>query len=196
MNKKVVIGIFLVLVVAGFFYLFLEKNTIPPEPVATEPPPVTTVHEHEPLPLLPVESVAPNFSLTDINGKRIVLSEYQNRKMVLLEFFSTRCSHCIASIPTLKILQQEFPDQLQILAVNAGDDPSKPSTGKAFQKKYGITYPILDQPASALLEQYRIAGFPTFYLIDKHGDIRWNQAGALDYEEYQAISLKLKRSNT
>lgn len=192
MNNKVTAGILVML--SGLMLMSCQHNANQPEPVAKQPSSETSMPTHEPLPLLPVESVAPDFSLTDTKGKRITLSEYQNRKLVLLEFLSTRCSHCIASISTLKMLQQEFPNQLQILAVNAGDDPSKPSTAKAFQQKYSITYPILDQPASNLMEQYRVSGFPTFYLIDKHGHIAWSQMGTLDYEGYEAISQKLKRS--
>lgn len=164
----------------------MAVNSKTPEPPPPPPPAMQT--------LLPDGSSAPPFELKDLDGKSIALSDFRDQKLVLLEFFATWCPHCQHSVPMLNKLQKTYAKQLQVLAINAGDTQGTPSTAPAFQQQFHIAYPILDSPSSQLLNMYHISGFPTFYLVDKRGNIIWSHAGTLDRRNEAVIKKALRQS--
>lgn len=74
---------------------------------------------------------APAVTLTDLNGKSVDLHDYKG-KIVLLNFWATWCTPCIAEFPQFVRLAQAMPDDLVILAVSIDDDPSV--IGKFMQR--------------------------------------------------------------
>ena len=61
--------------------------------------------------------VAPDFTITDIDGKEFTLSNYRG-KVVVLDFFAIECPGCVDEIPHLKALQGEFGEDLVIIAID------------------------------------------------------------------------------
>ena len=74
---------------------------------------------------------APAVTLTDLNGKSVDLHDYKG-KIVLLNFWATWCTPCIAEFQQFVRLAQAMPDDLVILAVSIDDDPSV--IGKFMQR--------------------------------------------------------------
>ncbi|HIC84959.1 MAG TPA: TlpA family protein disulfide reductase, partial [Desulfobacterales bacterium] len=71
--------------------------------------------------------VAPNFSLSSIEGDRISLKDFRG-SIVLIDFWATWCPPCRMSIPELVRLQREYEDEgLVILGVSL-DDPAQAQT--------------------------------------------------------------------
>src|SRR5271154_3951414 len=65
----------------------------------------------------PVPRPAKEFVCSDQNGKRIALSSYKG-KVVVVQFLSTSCSHCQAMSQMLTRLQAEFgPKGFQAIGV-------------------------------------------------------------------------------
>lgn len=143
-------------------------------------------------PLLPVGTMAPDFSLPDLEGKTVRLHSFRNQRSVLIEIFATWCPHCQHSVPLLEKLRQSHSDHLKILAINAGDPLDKPSSALAFQQFFKATYTILDRPSRALMDLYRVSSFPTFYLIGKDGRIIWTHMGTLDEKTGLELEKALK----
>lgn len=143
------------------------------------------------IPLLREGTPAPNFTLTSSEGTGYSLSQFQGEKPVLVEFLSTKCPHCQASVPEIKQFQQAAGDSVQILAVNAGDRPGEPSTSAAFIEEYGITYPILENPRRELLMSYNLSAFPTFYLVDESGNIAWSHVGTFTPETREELAAEI-----
>ncbi len=57
--------------------------------------------------------------------KSITLGQYRNKKLIILDFWSSWCGSCLKSFPDLAVLQKEFSKDITILLVNAtnsGDD--------------------------------------------------------------------------
>jgi cytochrome c biogenesis protein CcmG, thiol:disulfide interchange protein DsbE len=132
--------------------------------------------------LLPVGSVAPDFTLKTPEGKSISLKSYRG-KPVLLEFFATWCPHCNAETPHLMQIAKRF----KIVSIN-GDSEDAASVF-AFHRYYGLPYPALLDPSSSpgsftqrgasgpVTTKYGLQGFPTFYVVNPQGRITWRSDG-------------------
>ncbi|HZR57184.1 MAG TPA: TlpA disulfide reductase family protein [Terriglobales bacterium] len=85
--------------------------------------------------------MAPDFTLTSLDGKTVRLSDYRG-KAVLLNFWATWCEPCKIEMPWFVEMQKEYGAQgLQILGV-AMDDAS-PKDISDFAKQMGVNYPIV-----------------------------------------------------
>jgi peroxiredoxin len=137
--------------------------------------------------LLPVGTVAPNFTLKTPQGQSVSLSSYRG-KAVLIEFFATWCPHCNAESPYLATMARSLKSKgVQFLSVN-GDGETAPSV-YAFHRYYGLPYPALLDPSShpgsfttegaggQVTTAYKMQYFPTFYILDRHGKITWRSDG-------------------
>jgi thiol-disulfide isomerase/thioredoxin len=64
--------------------------------------------------------IAPDFEITDFDGKRHRLSDYRGQA-VFINFWATWCVPCKAELPEIYDLQQEYGDRLVTLEVNRGE---------------------------------------------------------------------------
>ncbi len=138
--------------------------------------------------LLPVGSVAPDFTLKTPEGQSVSLSQFLG-KATLLEFFATWCPHCDAEAPHLRSIFSTLPrTKYGWLSVNA--DGEDAASVYAYHSYFGIRDPaVLDigsgatgnfhAPGSAgpVTTKYQVAAFPTFYVIDPKGKIAWRSDG-------------------
>ena len=155
--------------------------------------PADAVHQDSNPNLLAVGSEAPGFTLVSATGKKVSLSDYRG-KTVLLEFSTTWCPHCQAEAPHLKSLMGSLPQsKFAMLQVNA--DSEDAASLLAFDNFYGITVPSLMDPGTTpgsyyhqgssgpVTLQYQIGLYPTFYVIDPKGRISWRA----DHEQPDAL---------
>ncbi len=123
--------------------------------------------------LLKTGSLAPDWTLTDKDGKPVTLSALRG-KVVLLDFWATWCGPCKMVMPVLQKLHTKYQDKgLMVIGVNSyerGGDPVK------FMKDNKYNYHLVlkgDQVA----QTYKVEGIPTLYLLDKEGKIAFSQSG-------------------
>lgn len=112
--------------------------------------------------------VAPEFSLTDINGQKLDLTGYRG-KIVLLDFWATWCAPCKTEIPHFIDMQNKYgPQGLQIVGLSM-DDSAGPV--KKFYADQKINYPVAIAD-DKLAEAYGgVLGLPIAFLIDRDGRI-------------------------
>ncbi len=130
----------------------------------------------KPAPTLAVERVS--------DGKRVRIEDLKG-KVVLLEFWTTWCPACRASIPHLNSLSKKHPD-LQILAVSDED----PATLRSFLSKTEIEYPIYSDPKGEANQAFQVSSIPSFFLIDRQGVVRDLALGAGVYLEDLSRTLE------
>lgn len=110
---------------------------------------------------------APDFSLSDINGKTVSLSEFGG-KVVILDFFASWCPPCRQEIPDFIELEKSYGDKgfamVGVALVNAGE-------AREFAGKMGINYPVLVDDGKASGIYGPIRSIPTTFIIDKSGKI-------------------------
>jgi peroxiredoxin/outer membrane lipoprotein-sorting protein len=110
---------------------------------------------------------APDFTLSDLNGKGWKLSELRG-KTVLLDFWATWCMPCRVDMPHIEALHREFKDRgLIVLGVNA-EDSQQPAS---FLQEQGYTFPTLSDAGYAVAKQFQVQVIPTLIVIDKQGMI-------------------------
>jgi thiol-disulfide isomerase/thioredoxin len=124
-------------------------------------------------------SEAPDFTLRDLEGKEVRLSELRG-KAVLLDFWATWCAPCRAVMPVVELLHREFKDKG--LAVFGVDDEDPQVVGK-FLQKFGYTLPTLLDPDKQVASKFEVGGIPTTILIDKQGKIALFKIESGTYEE-------------
>lgn len=122
------------------------------------------------LPLLNRGIKAPEVELVYANGNVFHLEKAKG-KTVLLNFTINGCPHCVEAIETLNRLFTKYKSEgLQIVSINPYD--TKESILK-FNNRFNVKYPafIKSEKINKTLEDYHVDSYPTFYLIDKQGNI-------------------------
>ncbi len=134
-----------------------------------------------------VGSKAVDFTGYDVKSKkRINLSQYKNKKNVLLNFTATYCGPCWKTYPHMDKLQQKYPSDLKVISVH-GDE--KKETWYKIAKRLKIDFKSATiwnvDEKEKIKKIYDIDQYPVFFLIDKKGIIvdRWvgNKKKYMDY---------------
>lgn len=133
--------------------------------------------------------MAPDFTLTTPEGKKLSLSSLRG-KYVVIDFWGSWCYWCMQGMPELKKYYKKYAGKLEILGVNVGDSQTK---WKNTIKSSGLTWKHVrcDENASSKIESsYRLEGFPTKLLISPEGKVIAYVCGE-DPEFYQMIENAL-----
>lgn len=120
---------------------------------------------------------APDFTITAIDGKKLSLSDYRG-KVVLLDFWATWCTPCRAEIPAFVEMQQKYgPQGFQVIGISMDDD-AKPV--KEFAQKFSINYPVAVGDDKLAQSFGGVMGLPVNFIIDRDGRIVQKFLGATD----------------
>lgn len=124
--------------------------------------------------------LAPNFTLTTLDGKTVKLSDYQGKK-VILNFWATWCPPCRAEMPHMQNYYEDFAEDegVEILAVNLTDGDTREKV-EDFVADYGLTFPILMDEEGMAGKTYQAVTIPTSYMIDTSGKIQHKIVGPMD----------------
>jgi peroxiredoxin len=130
-----------------------------------------------------IGSPSGNFTLTDLTGKSVHLSDYAG-KAVLINAWATWCPPCKAEMPTLNQYYQAHRNQgFVILAVNAGDSQN---TTADFVSQNGLSFPVLLDPGARVLDAMGINDFPTSVLIGRDGVVKTVHLGSYTSQTLEA----------
>jgi len=130
---------------------------------------------------------APDFTLRDLEGNPVSLSDFQG-KVVLLNLWSF-CVPCKVEKPIIQQAYQKYKDQgFEVLAVEIGHSAEEV---KVFIAGMNLTFTIALNPDTSIARLYRVRGEPTSFFIDRQGVIRAVHPGPLTFDtiEQQLRSL-------
>ena len=130
---------------------------------------------------------APPFSLKDMNGRQVSLSDYRGQ-VVLLNFWYSACFPCRQEMPDLIALYQAQKERgLVILGINTDTIlmPGDPGTMlRKFVETYAVPYPVLIADRRMYDDYGKIPIAPVTHLIDRQGMIARIFWGAYPGAEY------------
>ncbi|RMG60121.1 MAG: TlpA family protein disulfide reductase [Gammaproteobacteria bacterium] len=168
---------------------------------ARRPPPITDAKRQAPkgrkaLALTPWQGnpEPPPLDLPRLDGGRTNLTDLRGQ-VVLVNFWASWCPPCVHEMPSMERLAKTLEGRpFRMLAVNMAEDPD---TIRRFLKQVHFTQPILLDRDGKALRDWKVFAFPTSYLIDHRGRIRYGVAGGVDWmapEQRQAIETLLRET--
>jgi peroxiredoxin len=125
-------------------------------------------------PSLAEGEAAPNFEATAVDGESISLADYLG-EWVLLYFWADWCGPCHDEAPRLAEHQRRWRESgFQILGITTDIK----DTIDTFTAEYGHDWPQISEAFEGPVHRaYRVAAYPTKYLIDREGDLVCGSSG-------------------
>lgn len=164
-----------------------DDATLPQEeqtaPDVSEPsPPEEESEASQPEVGINVGNIAPDFTLTDLNGNEVTLSELRGKK-VYLNFWTTECPYCRMEMPEINRFNKEYGDKILVYGINLGEDPD---SVKQFISENNIEFPILMDSDLSVGYAYNIYYIPESVYIDEEGIIKAVVNSAMNYDQLVA----------
>jgi thiol-disulfide isomerase/thioredoxin len=179
---------------------FTQSNPklLHPDPEHVDRPPVT------------------DFELKDLSGKTTRLADFKGRP-VLINFWATWCTACLAEIPDLIALQKKLGNQVAILGIALDGVPDEhghvpgvvhgaedhadqaslerieKTVGRAVKAR-GINYTVLLDPNNAVGGRFNGGELPTTVIIDASGRLRRRFIGERNLQVFEAMINEAERT--
>ena len=123
---------------------------------------------------------APDFSVTDVNGKEVKLSDFKG-KPVVLNFWATWCGPCKIELPGFDALNTEYKDKVQFMMINLVDGARETVEGsKKFVEENGYSFPLFFDVTGEAATAYGTYSIPVTVLVDADGNIVKTRVGTID----------------
>ena len=127
-----------------------------------------------------------DFTLTDIDGNQVSLSQYVGKGPILLSFWATWCKPCVSEMPHLqRMYEARKGSGFMVLAISL-DGPETEAEVSPFIKTKGFTFPVLidtETRAASLYNPRRAA--PYTVIIDRRGKVYKKREGFNPGDEAQ-----------
>lgn len=121
---------------------------------------------------------ASDFTLNDLAGKKVSLSDYKG-KPVIINFWATWCIPCIHEMPELeKLYKERKKDGLELLMINVKESIE---VVKKYIDKGGYTFRVLLDEDGDVLRKYQVFGLPSTFFIDTKGVVQYLYMGELTW---------------
>src|SRR5438132_10788182 len=148
--------------------------------------------------LIPAGSapVAPAFAEGKwINSDPLTIEKLRGR-VLLVEFWTFACYNCRNTLPSIKSWDAKYRDRgLTIVGVHTPELTEEYNLDNLRREvpSLGIKYAVVTDNDYKTWKAYNLEAWPTIFVIDKQGRIRWQHVGEGRYEETEgAIKMLLE----
>ena len=132
-----------------------------------------------------------------INSSPLALKNLRG-KVVVVHFWTFGCINCQRNLPYYNRWRADFPkNELQIIGVHTPETAAEADEKNVAARvtDLGIKYPVAIDNERATWKAYKNRYWPSIYLIDKLGRVRYRWQGELEYQEAggdKAMRSKIK----
>ena len=199
-----ILAVVFVLLIAGASVLYNSLGaqaapdqlaTVPPAPTsaptqapaedATEVPAPTEATPEETAPPESQTVQAPDFTVYNIDGNEVHLSDFFG-KPIVLNFWASWCGPCKSEMPDFNAKYQELDGTVHFLMINMTDgDRETVETASEFIAQQGYVFPVFYDTDSMAAYVYQAYSLPTSFFIDAEGNVIAQATGAIDAETLQ-----------
>jgi thiol-disulfide isomerase/thioredoxin len=128
-----------------------------------------------------------------INSEPLTLKDLRGR-VVLIEFWTFGCINCRNTLPFVKSWNDRYRAQgLTVIGVHSPefDEERVVENLRREVASLGIKYPVVSDNDYQTWNAYNVEAWPTMFLLDKQGRIRWKHVGEGAYDETERLIQKL-----
>ena len=132
-----------------------------------------------------------------INSAPLKLNDLRGR-VVLIEFWTFGCINCRNTLPFIKSWHDRYQDKgLTIIGVHSPefDEERKVENLRREVTSLGIRYAVVTDNDYQTWSAYHVEAWPTSFLLDKQGRIRWKHEGEGSYDEAERLIQRLLAEN-
>ena len=129
-------------------------------------------------------NLAPDFTITTVDGQDLALSDLRD-KVVLLNFWGTWCGPCRREMPEFQKAYEEWGEEgLLILAIAYNDTEA---AIRDFRDEFGLTFPLALDDSGEINDSYAVQTRPSTYIIGRDGLIRTKHFGIMTEPQLQEL---------
>lgn len=133
--------------------------------------------------------LAPSYGYSTLDGGP-VSSESLRGKVVLVNFWATWCTPCRVEMPLLQRMAERHREE-GLVVLGLSRDVVPPEEVRAFLTERGISYPVSIVTREAERAFGGIRGYPTSFLIDRRGQVRYKALGPLAMVSFEPAVRRL-----
>jgi peroxiredoxin len=141
---------------------------------------------------------APDFDARSLDGKKVKLSDLRG-KVVMLDFMASWCGACVATLPEIKDLQNQFDrSKVEIVSVSLDGGENTDTTLRDLKNlltDHPVDWPVIFDDTgwdNAIARSYGVNRLPAHVIIDREGIIRLIAEGG-DKRKMAEIRSALRR---
>jgi len=139
-------------------------------------------------------SIAPEFTVKDIDGKPLSLEDYKEKKYVLIDFWASWCAPCREELPYIKELYKKYSKEgFEIISITQDKDLEAWKNAILKDKIESWRHFSTLENNDSILKDYFVGGIPHKILIDKNGKIigKWKGGGEKNKRELQLLLAEI-----
>ena len=139
-------------------------------------------------------AAAPDLATGDwINSEPVKLKDLRGR-VVLIEFWTFGCINCRNTLPFVESWHDRYREKgLTVIGVHSPefDEEKNVESLRGQVASLGIRYAVVTDNDYQTWKIYNVEAWPTIFLLDKQGRIRWTRVGEGKYDETERVIQKL-----
>jgi cytochrome c-type biogenesis protein len=125
---------------------------------------------------------APDFTVTDTDGETFKLSEFRDKKMVLIDVMYEACENCKIVEKSLKNLYPEWKDKVEFISIDSVDNMD---IVRNYKKTHNVPWRMAPDDQNIMLTKYNINSAPTIIIVDIEGYATFKQSAIVAEQEIE-----------